>query len=262
MRQVRLMANSILPYIQMKEDVATDCPEEKLPMLDFKVWKEEETGENGEKKTIIKHEFYEKPMASKLVMMNKSALPHRMKVTTLSQEVVRRLKNTARSVGESKRRNILSNMMVKMRRAGYDDKMRRNVLVSGLKGYWRMVKTEKEGGRRVNRPRWEGAVERRYKKLGARSSWYKRKGKKIGEKDRNKGGKVQRIGRTRGKDEETDIETIMFVPHTPGSALAKLLQEEDDNFRRGTKMKRIKMVERGGTTIKDILSCSNPWASV
>ena len=106
MRQIRLMANSILPYIQMKEEVASDCPEEKLPMLDFKVWKEEEKGEKDEKKTIIKHEFYEKPMASKLVMMNKSALPHRMKVTSLSQEVVRRLKNTARSVGESRRRQI------------------------------------------------------------------------------------------------------------------------------------------------------------
>ena len=256
MRQVRLMANSILPYIQMKEEVASDCPEEKLPMLDFKVWKEEETEERGEKKTVIKYEFYEKAMASKLVMMNKSALPHRMKVTTLSQEVIRRLKNTARSVGESRRQLILSNMMAKMRRAGYDEKMRRNVLVSGLKGYWRMVKTENEGGRRVNRPRWEGAVERRYKKLGAKASWYKRKSKKIGEKNKRKGGKFQ----GRGKEEKTDIETIMFVPHTPDSALAKMLQEEDDNFRRGTKIKRIKMVERGGTTIKDMLSCSNPWA--
>ena len=41
--------------------------------------------------------------------------------------------------------------------------------------------------------------------------------------------------------------------------MASLLQEEDDRFRRGTQMRRIKVVERGGTTLKDLLSCTNPW---
>ena len=52
----------------------------------------------------------------------------------------------------------------------------------------------------------------------------------------------------------------MFVPHTPEGTLARMLQEVDDLFRKGTDLKRIKMVERGGTTLKNILSRSNPWA--
>ena len=75
--------------------------------------------EKGEREVIIQHEFYEKPMSSKLMMMERSAMPHRMKVTTLSQEVVRRLKNTARSVQDWRRRAVLSRMMVKLKRSGY-----------------------------------------------------------------------------------------------------------------------------------------------
>ena len=72
------MSNSILPFIQLKEEVASDSPGGKLLMLDFQVWKEVEEKEGGEKETVIKHDFYEKLMASKLMMMKRSALPHRI----------------------------------------------------------------------------------------------------------------------------------------------------------------------------------------
>ena len=75
-----------------------------------------------------------------------------MKLTTLIQEVIRRQKNTARNV-EGKRRNyILTKLMCKMKRSGYDEKMRRKVLVAGMKGYERMVLAEENGGRKINRP--------------------------------------------------------------------------------------------------------------
>ena len=127
MREVRKMSNSILPYIQFTEEVASECPGQKLPMLDFQVWQEERTNEEGEREIIIQHEYYEKPMASKLMMMERSAMPHRMKVATLSQEVVRRLKNTARTVQEWRRRRVLSRMMVKLKRSGFGEKMRRKI---------------------------------------------------------------------------------------------------------------------------------------
>ena len=120
--------------------------------------------------------------------------------------------------------------------------MRRKVLVAELKGYRNVVKTEDIGGRKINRPRWDGENERRYKRIGGKTSWYKKKknikkGKNIG---KEKGGKKVKI-----KEEESDIEAVMFVPCTPGGALTKLLQECDDRFREGTEMKRLKMVEKG-----------------
>ena len=57
------------------------------------------------------------------------------------------------------------------------------------------------------------------------------------------------------------METIMFVPHTPNGELAQFLQEADDRFTKGKDMGRVKMVERGGTTLKDVLCRTNPWAS-
>ena len=71
MREIRKMSDSILPYIKFKEDVASDREEGKLPMLDFTVWKMEEKDSSRKvgKKTEIYYEFYEKPMANELVIM-------------------------------------------------------------------------------------------------------------------------------------------------------------------------------------------------
>ena len=218
MREVRKMSDSILPYINFKEEVASDCLEGKLPMLDFRVWKEEvdDGDREGNKKTKIFHEFYEKPVVSKLTLMEGSALPHRVKIQTLTQEVIRRMKNTSGGVAKKRRAAILTNFTKKMKRSGYSAKVRRNVLLAGLKGYWNMVKTEKEGGRRVNRPRWEGASSRRYKKLGARSNWFKKKGKNPGG---IAGGRVGGKQNSRkDKKDDREIETIMFIPHTPSQA--------------------------------------------
>ena len=62
------------------------------------------------------------------------------------------------------------------------------------------------------------------------------------------------------KSEET--EAVMFVPPTPEGELARLLQEGDDREREGTNQRRVKFVERGGETVKDLLCRNNPWEKV
>ena len=51
----------------------------------------------------------------------------------------------------------------------------------------------------------------------------------------------------------------MFVPATPGGELARQLQEGEDKDKLGTKERRIKFVEIGGETVKDMLCRNNPW---
>ena len=80
-------------------------------------------------------EFYEKPMASKLVIMENSALPHRMKITTLCQEIVRRMRNTCRAVSSAGRGEILSVYMRKLQSSGYSQATREMVATAGVKGY-------------------------------------------------------------------------------------------------------------------------------
>ena len=50
----------------------------------------------------------------------------------------------------------------------------------------------------------------------------------------------------------------MFVPFTPGSELAKLLRENEEQLVKITGSK-VKIVERTGKKIQDLLTRANPW---
>ena len=66
MTEMKKMANSICPIIQMDEDYPSRNPDGKLPILDLKVWITD---------GIILHQFYRKSMASRMLMMSTSAMP-------------------------------------------------------------------------------------------------------------------------------------------------------------------------------------------
>ena len=54
------------------------------------------------------------------------------------------------------------------------------------------------------------------------------------------------------------IRAVMFVPYTPNGKLAKLLRENEEKLSELTSTK-LKIVERTGTKLQDILTKSNPW---
>ena len=58
--------------------------------------------------------------------------------------------------------------------------------------------------------------------------------------------------------EPSKIKSVMFVPHTPGSELAKRLRENEEQLLKLTGSK-IKIVERTGTKLQDLLTRANPW---
>ena len=137
-----------------------------------------------------------------------------------------------------------------------------------------LIEEEKKGVRRINRPRWEGGGTRYVNKLLQKKNWYKRKRKDIkkeGDKKSREGEHRRHIGGgggtqyggdhslKRGEQAEQQPETVMFVPSTPGGELMKALKETDRDFRKGTKIKPIKFVERAGVSIADMLVESNPW---
>ena len=67
-------------------------------------------------------------------------------------------------------------------------------------------------------------------------------------------------GQHTGTKQNDRIEGIMFVPHTQGGKLARTIQESEDKFSRLHKTARVKVMERGGKKIVDILSKKDPWA--
>ena len=53
---------------------------------------------------------------------------------------------------------------------------------------------------------------------------------------------------------------VLFIPHTPGGELARKIQGEEDKFSDLHQVARVKVVERGGTQLADILGRKDPWA--
>ena len=55
-------------------------------------------------------------------------------------------------------------------------------------------------------------------------------------------------------------EGVLFVPHSPDSGLARMLQKEEDTFAGLHQIARVKVVERGGARLHYLLGCKDLWA--
>ena len=65
--------------------------------------------------------------------------------------------------------------------------------------------------------------------------------------------------KTDGPDKTLDPKSVIFIPFTPNSSLAKELREVEDYMEKLTGS-RIKIVEKAGVQIKQVLVKGNPWA--
>ena len=142
------------------------------------------------------YQFYEKEMVAPRVIDRESALPERVKNTTLAQEIIRVKRNTCKPLRKRMEKEQMSRFAMKMMLSGYNKRERKEILVAGLKGFKKLEELEEQGKRSINRSRRENYEARLLAKYGAKSSWYKgRKGGREtverGEKGR-RGKKVER----------------------------------------------------------------------
>ena len=75
-------------------------------------------------------EFYEKPTKNPRVVLADSALSFRQKRTILTQEGLRRLRNTKIELGTEVQRSHLNKFMLKVKNSGYNAKFRSEILDS------------------------------------------------------------------------------------------------------------------------------------
>jgi hypothetical protein len=223
------MANTISRSIQWEEAVPSKSPGGKLPILDLQCWHEGTL----DGKTTIYYEFYRKPMANRLTMLHQSAMPDKMKRTTLSQEVIRILRNCHPDLPWEQKLVHLNNFTERMRDSGYPEKNREEVIQSGLKGYEIMLEVERAGGRPVNRLKKSDQTDRKKEKAKKKDTWYK----------------------------QGEYASVLFVPCTPGSILAKQLREVEARGRDDREWK-VKIMEMGGQTLRSQTSKSNPWSGM
>ena len=83
-REIAKMGSSISQMISLTWDCPSNNVNKKMALLDTEVWVEENK---------VWYEHYRKPMANPLLMMEMSAMPSKVKRTTLVQEVVTILRN-------------------------------------------------------------------------------------------------------------------------------------------------------------------------
>ena len=126
-------------------------------------------------------------------------------------------------------------------------------MTAGLTGYENMKQAAQESGSGIHKGAAEGAVERRRKKLSGKSSWFKSSPKHKARVERPGRRKIRDVG-----DNPLTPVSVLFVPQTPQGALAKQLTQQEVWL---TKMsqEKIKVVERSGCTIRQLLIRSNPW---
>ena len=221
MKLLQTIANSIHPSIRMTIDYPSKHADGKVPVLSLKMWIAEVDG-----KARLLHEHYEKPMATKMLIHAKSAVPMRVKRTVLTQEMLRILLHCSRYDTWDNVRGHLNNFTKKMQYSGYEQEIRYDITKSAINAYQIMMENEANDIRPINRPKNWHRMERIKQKETKRKEWYKQGG----------------------------FDTVLFVPSTPKGKLKHMYENEIKKS--GIRMK---VVERTGRTLKSQLQTSTPF---
>ena len=228
---VRQVAESVDPNIKFEVDVPSFHEDKKIAVLDLKI------GLNEEKENRIDFEFYEKPTKNPKVILAESAINASSKRTILTQECLRRIRNTKIELGNSVRNEHLNRFMIKMKNSGYNKNYRIQILDSAIKAFDKMLEEDRNGTKPLYRNRTWNRDERLKSKENKNTSWYK--------------------DSTKPKQDKT-YKTVLFVPPTPGSELLKEMRNREEELNRFNR-ERIKIVEKGGTKIEKLLTKKNPF---
>ena len=171
------MASTVIPGLKFTTDCASNNSNGRVPMLDFELWCDQEQHPEDPDTIVqtVKYNFYEKAMTNPEVMNEISAMPHKMKMATLTQEGVRRLCNTSRSLPSKEKCKTLSKYMNKLRKSGYSQKIRTDILEAAVKTFRRKQKAEELGVRPVHRLGGHDMAARRRSRISGKAHWFRPK---------------------------------------------------------------------------------------
>ena len=173
------------------------------------------------------------------------------------------MKNTSLDLPATTRVRIIDDFTSKLVSSGYCREQTKKIVLAGLKGFEKAVRLHKEGKRTLHRSAHEGAAGRNRKKLLERSNWFK--GKKGSEEEDDEKPDPRPLPPTMNRQGTRKIEgsniaacTVLFVDQTPGGKLAAQLRQKENELAQITGWKS-KIVEKGGTSLQQLLVKSNPW---
>ena len=118
------IANSITKQIQFEVDVPSNYENQKVPYLDLNIG----IVDNNK----VTHVFYKKKMAHKKTLMLRSAVSMKVKRETIFNEIMRRIRNTSPDQEWKVKADTLSIFMDSLKKSGYNELYRFNVLKGAL----------------------------------------------------------------------------------------------------------------------------------
>ena len=222
MRLMKEIGDSIHPSIKLTTDYPSANPDEKIPILNLKVW----TRTDEEEKTKVIYEHYRKEVSTKSTVHARSAMGTKQKRAILTQELLTIMTNCSPLLDNERRTDHINDYMKRLQFSGYHKEFRYDIYNAANKAYQKLIDESNRGIRPMHRPKHWKRAERRLEKEEKKRTWYKRGG----------------------------AESVIFVPCTPNELLKKKYEEEitKSNF-------KIKVMERSGVKIKDILHRKDPF---
>ena len=224
MREMSKMASSVCPIIQLTEDCPGKHDDKRMPILDLKIWIQRE---QEEQKILFQH--YRKPMATRLLMLARTAMPSRIKRASLTQEGLRILSNTSLEISWEKKAEMLTDLSLRMKLSGYGERYRLNIIQSILKAWEKKLEDHRSGVRPLYREREWREEERMKGKENKKKSWFSNQGEK-----------------------KNDFP--IFCPSSPGSRLAGIWKKVVEEVRMSSGGRvRATVVEKPGVKVSALL---------
>ena len=220
------IANSVTSMLRFTCDFPSKHRNNRMPVLDICMWTTESN--HG---TLSNYEFYSKPMANDVMIPATSALSNGVKLSTYRQAAFRILRNTAVHLPWHMKVKHLNELNLRMVLAGYSEGFRVKAMEGGIKGFMKHLYRCEMEGRPINRPR-DLDESRRKKSRANRQEWI--------------------------SEGPVKYDSVLFVPATHGSQLAKEIRGLEEANRQGRKT-RIRVVELTGQTVRNTLAQNYPW---
>ena len=216
-RILKEVGNSVCPFIKVSVDCPSNHSDGFLPILDLKT--------RIVNKKIVDYRFFKKPTSNRMTIMASSALPPNVKRATMTNEVLRRLRNTKRGLPWSVFSDTISEFSNDLRNMGYTEGFRSTVVTAALTGYKRQCELADTGVRPLHRPRDYDKLNRKNKKLMSHDgAWHR-----------------------------PQYHLAAFYPATPDGWLVKginkIMREEGERIGLN-----IKVVEESGTSLGSLLT--------
>ena len=224
-----------------------------MPCLDLEIWmgveqrsqevpkeipgEEKAPCRTGQLSRVVLYSFYRKPMN------RRNAAPERTMLTTASNEYLRRYRNVSRDLPITEIERVKS--ALKVVTVGYLTKLEKN----------------NNGGTPIYRPGNFDWVRRSASKLLSKTTWFQYKNTDSSQQltanhnSKPKSNSTQ-TAKTARAEREKQPETVLFIPHTPGSNLKKQVQEK---INRGKKYQNVRVVERQGPKVGSLIINPAPW---